>query len=134
MVLDMAQHGKNGLVRIEDIARRQDISAKYLEKLVRQLKGTGYIKSRRGPNGGHALAKPPGEITIGEIVRVLEGTPSLVDCSGNSQNCPRLEECLTHRAWQEVTRVMYEKLDSITLEDLLESPRPCSLEKNPENP
>ncbi|MFP4474062.1 MAG: RrF2 family transcriptional regulator [Desulfatibacillaceae bacterium] len=125
MVLDLARHGQDGLVRIEDIAKRQDISAKYLEKLVRQLKGPGYIRSRRGPNGGHALTRPPDQITIGEIVRVLEGSPALVECAENNGQCPRMHECVTHLAWMEVTKAMYEKLDSITVADLMAMEPPC---------
>ena len=119
MMLDMAQHGANGPVRIKDIADRQGVSVKYLEKLVRELKQAGFVKSRRGPRGGHELALPLGEITVGAIVRVLEGDLKLVDCDGPKGACTRREDCLTRAIWSEAARAMHAHLDGITLADLV---------------
>ena len=120
MILDMALHGQNGPVRIKDIAARQGVSVKYLEKLVRDLKEAGFVRSRRGPRGGHELAKPLSEITVGAIVRALEGEFSLVECDGeDGAACPRLADCLTRDVWAEAARAMHERLDAITLADLV---------------
>jgi len=125
LALDIALHGADGPVRIKDIARRQGISVKYLEKLVRDLKQAGFIISRRGPKGGHQLAKPQDKISVGEIVSVLEGDLSLVDCVAESENCPRVADCMTRNVWVQAARAMSDKLHSITLAELVEKSRPC---------
>ena len=119
MILDMAQHSQNGPVRIKDIAARQGVSVKYLEKLVRELKAAGFVKSRRGPRGGHELALPLEAISVGAIVRVLEGDLTLVDCDGPDGACIRSADCLTRRVWMEAAKAMHIRLDAITLADLV---------------
>lgn len=125
MALDIAQHGRTSPVRISDIAERQGVSVKHLEKLIRELKLAGFIKSKRGPRGGHMLAKDPAEISVGEIVRVLEGDVSLVECTGDSSVCDRTDTCLTRSLWQQAAEAMYDKLNSITLAELLEDVKEC---------
>lgn len=125
MALDIAQNGQNAPVRISDIAERQGVSVKYLEKLIRELKLAGFIRSKRGPRGGHMLAKEPGEISVGEIVRVLEGDVSLVECTGDESVCDRTDTCLTRSLWQQAAEAMYEKLNSITLADLMADVKEC---------
>lgn len=119
MMLDLAQHYDDGPVQIGDIARRHDISVKYLEQLIIPLKKANYIKSVRGPKGGHVLAKPPEEITVGEVVKILEGGISLVDCIENPDICDRSETCLTRGIWETATRAMSQELDSMTLSDMI---------------
>ncbi|MDD2902551.1 MAG: Rrf2 family transcriptional regulator [Syntrophales bacterium] len=119
LMLDMAEHYNDGPIRLVTIARRQDISVKYLEQIIIPLKKAQYIKSVRGPKGGHALTKPPEEITVGEIVAVLEDGISLVECSHNGDFCQRSSFCPTRHIWLEASRAMFERLDSITLADLL---------------
>ena len=126
MILDMAMHGQNGPVRIKDIAARQGVSVKYLEKLVRELKDAGFVRSRRGPRGGHELDKPLDEISVGDIVRALEGDLSLVECNGEGGPCPRTTDCLTRGVWMEAAQAMHEKLDSITLADLINGRTGCA--------
>ena len=81
-----------------DISQRQDISKKFLEKIIRSLKQAGFIKSVRGPKGGHQLAMDPKDITVGDIVRVLEGDMALVDCEKDEGLCRKAPGCLT-RIW-----------------------------------
>lgn len=121
MMLDMAQHRDAGPVQIGDIAKRQDISVKYLEQLVIPLKKANYVKSVRGPKGGYMLAKPPEEITVGEIVKVLEGGVNLSDCIENPDICERSASCLTRGLWEEATRAVYETLNSVTLSEMIET-------------
>jgi Rrf2 family protein len=120
MVLDMAQHCDNGPVQVGSIAKRQDISVKYLEQLVIPLKKANYVYSVRGPKGGHLLSKRPEEITVGEIVELLEGGINLASCIGNPDVCERHESCLTRTIWQEATEAIYNRLHSITLAEMLE--------------
>ena len=120
MMLDMAQHCQDGPVQIGSIAKRQDISVKYLEQLIIPLKKADYITSVRGPKGGHMLAKSPDEITVGEIVKLLEGGIDLSDCVAQPDICERHASCLTRSVWQEATEAMYEKLDAITLSEMIQ--------------
>ncbi len=119
MMLDLAQHYGESPVQIGEIARRQDISVKYLEQLIIPLKKANYIKSVRGPKGGHELAKPPEEITVGEIVELLEGGINLADCIENPDTCERSETCLTRGIWETATKAMSQELNSITLSDMI---------------
>ena len=121
MLLDLALNGSEGPVRVNEIAARQGISVKYLEKLSRTLKKAGLIRSLRGSKGGHMLAKPAKDITMGEVVRALEGDLNLVTCWSDRTSCPRLKDCPTSFLWQEVSKALLEKLDSMRLGDLLRS-------------
>lgn len=120
MLLDMAQHAEGGPVQIGSIAKRQDISVKYLEQLIIPLKKANYIHSVRGPKGGHLLSKPPRDITVGEIVELLEGGINLSDCIANPAVCDRHEACLTRAIWEDATDAMYDRLHSITLSEMIQ--------------
>ena len=120
LMLDMAEHYHDGPVHLMKIANRQGISVKYLEQIIIPLKKAQYVKSVRGPKGGHVLARPPEEITVGEIVALLEEGDSLVECSHNEAICDRSPFCPTRHIWQEAAEAMFAKLASITLADLLE--------------
>ena len=91
---------------------------KYLEQLIIPLKKAKFIRSIRGPKGGHVLAKPPEEITIGEIVSVLEKGTDLVECAVNPEVCERSDDCKTRYIWDVATQAMYDKLNSITLSEV----------------
>ncbi len=122
-MLDLALYGKGKPLPLRDIAKRQNISLKYLEQLTGKLKKDGLITSRRGPFGGHLLAKPPGEITISDIVRSLEETTALTECSESQEPycgvCNRAGECLSRWVWIEASKAMFARLDQITLESLI---------------
>lgn len=120
MMLDLAQHYDEGPIQIGNIAKRQDISVKYLEQLIIPLKKANLIRSFRGPKGGHMLAKPPDEITVGEIVDLLEGGIDLAGCIENPEDCDRSHSCLTRDIWKEATDAMFDKLNSITLSNMIE--------------
>jgi Rrf2 family protein len=121
MMIDMAQRYDSGPVQIGDIAQRIDVSVKYLEQLIIPLKKAGYITSVRGPKGGHLLTRAPHEITVGEIVDVLEGGINLSNCVGDPKVCEKSEECLTRNLWEEATKAMRDKLNSATLAQMIES-------------
>jgi Rrf2 family protein len=118
LVLDMAQHYGKRAIQLSEIARRQNISVKYLEQIIRPLKKANYIKSFRGAKGGHMLNKPPEEITVGEIVALLEDSPSLTPCVDNPDVCDRVDNCPTRLIWQEATKAMYDKLSQIRFSEL----------------
>lgn len=123
MLLDIALNGGEGPVRISDISKRQGVSVKYLEKLIRPLKKADYIKSKRGPKGGHMLAKPPQEISVGEVVRLLEGELALTECAANGSVCNGSADCIMRQVWVKVTGAMYKQLDALRFSDLVEMSR-----------
>jgi Rrf2 family protein len=126
LILDIAANCQDGPVRISETAARQKISVKYLERIVQVLKNAGYVKSKRGNKGGHLLAKPVGEITVGEIVRVLEGECFLVDCIGDASACANAASCITRKVWFDASKAMFEKLDAINFGDLVDLARESS--------
>ncbi|MFA5109950.1 MAG: Rrf2 family transcriptional regulator [Desulfobaccales bacterium] len=119
LMLDLAEHYLAGPVHLSSVARDQGISVKYLEQIIIPLKKANYVKSVRGPKGGHILAKPPEEITIGEIVALLEDGARLTECADNPLICERSPVCATRYLWREAAQAMFEKLESITLADLV---------------
>ena len=119
LILDMAQHHDGEPIQLGDIAKRQNISLKYLEQIIRPLKKANYIKSFRGPKGGHVLNKPPAAITVGEIVAVLEGGAGLTQCSEDPSACERVDDCITRFLWVEASKAIFERLSTITFADLL---------------
>ena len=123
MLLDMAQHYNQGPVQLGDIAKRQNISVKYLEQIIITLKKAHYVESVRGPKGGHLLAKPPEQITVAEIVALLEEGTSLVECTEHAEVCERAPRCPTRLIWQEAAQAMFDRLKAITLADLVERAR-----------
>lgn len=118
LMVDLAEHSKDGPIQLGEIAKRQNISLKYLEQLIIPLKKAKFIKSVRGPKGGHALAKSPEDITIGEIVNVLERGIDLTDCTQDPGICERSKGCKTRHLWSMATKAMYDKLNSLTLSDV----------------
>jgi Rrf2 family protein len=119
MILDMAQNYGQNAIQLGEIANRQNISLKYLEQIIRPLKEAGYIISFRGAKGGHMLSKPPEEITVGEIVAVLEGGDTLIHCDKDPEDCERVDSCLTRYLWMEAATAMFQRLSTITFADLL---------------
>ena len=123
LLLDMAQHYNQGPVQLGDIAKRQDISVKYLEQIIIPLKKARFIESVRGPKGGHVLARPPEEITVAEIVALLEDGATLVACTERAEVCGRAGTCPTRLIWKDASQAMFDKLKSVTLADLVEKAR-----------
>ena len=120
ILVDLARNHGQEPVQIGEISKRQDISVKYLEQLIRPLKQANLVTSVRGPKGGHLLAKRPEEITLGQIVRLFEGQSELVECISNPEKCSMSDDCQVRLAWGDATRVLYEKLDGTTIADLME--------------
>jgi len=119
MILKLAESYNKGPLQIGEIASQLDISVKYLEQLIIPLKKANLITSVRGPKGGHKLAKPPKEITVGEIVKILEGGIDLTDCVANPAVCEKNKSCNTRSIWEEATKAMYDNLNSITLSSMI---------------
>lgn len=125
MLLDIAMHGDTQPVSIKDIARRQGISVKYLEKLIRVLRHAGYITSTLGAHGGYQLAHKAEDILVGDVVYALEELEAPAECDEDNPCCPRMAVCLTRTIWEEATKAMYRKLNTFTLADLMRDAKLC---------
>lgn len=123
LILDLAVYGKENFVPLSDVSKRQNISLKYLEQLIVKLKKDGFINSQRGPSGGHMLAKKPEDISVGDIVRSLEGRMAITDCAEQEEKlcgvCNRAGDCLSRWVWIEASRAMFERLDAISIQTLI---------------
>jgi Rrf2 family transcriptional regulator, cysteine metabolism repressor len=107
-------------VFLKDIARLQDISEKYLSQIVIDLKMARLIDGFRGAHGGYVLIKAPAEISVYDILVILEGDLVLVDCTRNPASCNRVLHCVSQEVWDKLSQVMINTLAGITLADLLE--------------
>ncbi len=119
LMLDLALHYGEGPVLLKDISGRQGISEKYLWQLINSLKTVGLIGSTRGAHGGYVLARPPEEISLKEIVRVLEGSLCLVDCVENPAVCDRSQTCTSRDIWSEASNQISQILESMTLDKMV---------------
>lgn len=124
LMVDLAQHFADGPIPLAQIAKRQDLSAKYLEQLIILLKGAGLIRSARGRRGGYMLARKPEDISVGEIVETLEGKLAVVDCVTEPDLCYRSPECPTREIWVGMTDVLKNQLFFLTLQDILRKSEP----------
>ena len=124
LLLELARHYGQSPVSVGDAAKTLDVSVKYLEQIIRSLKKAHLVVSTRGPKGGHALAKSPEEISLGYIVRRLQGSDALTNCVYTPEDCIRSDECRVRIAWKQATEALYAKLDSVTINDLLVSEDP----------
>lgn len=119
LMLDLALE-ENQVVRLKDVAKRQNISVKYLEQIISVFQKCGYVKSMRGPGGGYMLAKKPEEYTAGMILRQIEGSLAPVACLENEVNtCARKEGCVTLRFWEMLYDAINGVVDKVTLADLV---------------
>ena len=120
LMLDLAARFGQGPVFLKDIAKRQEISEKYLWQVLSSLKNAGLINSTRGAHGGYCLARPPAEITLKDIISVLEGNLCLVKCVNNKSFCKRSDDCIANQVWSELTGKISQLFASFTLENMLE--------------
>lgn len=119
-MVDLALHADGDPVKIKDIAKRQEISGKYLEQIISILSRAGYVRSIRGNQGGYYLSRPASEYTVGMILRVTEGSLAPVDClTGEENPCSRQQACVTLRLWKELDESIRHVVDHYTLEDLV---------------
>ncbi|MBR0277016.1 MAG: Rrf2 family transcriptional regulator [Clostridia bacterium] len=121
MLADLAENSGDGFSSLKDIAKRQEISKKYLEQIVGALNHGGILITGRGYQGGYKLAKAPSEYTVGSILRLTEGSLAPVTCLENSVNtCNRKDFCVTLPIWEGLYEVINNYLDNITLQDIID--------------
>lgn len=121
LMLDLAEHADEGFIALKDIAKRQDISKKYLEQIIPILNRSGFLQTSRGFQGGYRLTKPAKDYTVLDVLNAAEGSLAPVSClEGDENNCPRKAECLTLPVWQGLKTTVENYLGGITLQDILD--------------
>ena len=118
-VLDIAMHGGKGPITLNDIARRQEVSKKYIGHIVNQLMAAGILESVRGPQGGYMLARPAKQIRLGEIIRALDGSMAPVRCVEKPAVCGRSNRCATQEIWVTLKEKCDAVVDGISMADLV---------------
>ncbi len=123
VMTDLAERDAGTYTAMREIAQRQEISLKYLEKILPALVSGGLIEGVHGKGGGYRLRRTPEQITAGEILRLTEGDLSPVSCvSGGDGGCRRLGDCRTHPLWEGLNDAVNRYLDGVTLADLTRHP------------
>ena len=120
VMIDLAEHADEGCLPMKEVAQRQDISLKYLEKILPLLVAGNLVEGLHGKGGGYRLTRAPKDYPIGEILRLTEGSLAPVAClECNAQKCERTADCRTLPMWSELNRRINEYLDSVTIADLM---------------
>jgi Rrf2 family cysteine metabolism transcriptional repressor len=122
-MLELAYHYGEGPIELKEIAKKENISLKYLEQVINPLRGAGLVKAVRGSKGGYSLAKPPSEICLYDVVETLEGPLNLLECLRDSKVCQKVPSCVTRDIWQEVSEAISKIFYSVTLEDMVNRKR-----------
>ncbi len=118
-LLDLAVNYEQGVSTIHDVAKRIDAPVKFLEQVLLELKNGGFVESKRGKVGGYSLAKVPSSITLGEVVRFIDGSIEPIACvNSRYSNCRDLSKCIFKGIWEEVTLATSKIIDNVTFDDL----------------
>ncbi len=120
-MFELALHYGDGPIALKNVAENQGVSEHYLEQLIAVLRKAKFVKSVRGAMGGYMLAKDPKDITVGDIIRTLDGPMLPSDCIIEEQasNCERSEYCVTKVVWEKIWNSFNDVVDSITLADMV---------------
>ena len=123
VMIDLAEHSNGGYIPMKEVAQRQNISLKYIERIVPVLTKSGCVEGVHGKGGGYRLTRPPEDYTVGEILRLAEGDLSPVAClQEGAKPCPRAAECRTLPMWKEYYDLTRRYFDGITLANLMDTP------------
>jgi Rrf2 family protein len=122
-LVEIAAASPQQTLSLKDVARKQQVSVKYLEQIISSLKAAGLVNAVRGPGGGYELTKPPDAIGLDEVYEALEGSAAPVHCVDDPASCAMREVCPTRETWVEVREAIEEVLRKTTLDDLLERRR-----------
>ena len=129
--VDLALHAHEKPVLRRDIAARQEISADYVAQLFRRLRKAELVEGVKGPGGGYRLARDTATISVGDVVRAVEGAVAVVHCvaPGEELSCNRVDRCAAHLLWGRLSAVITDFLDSVTLQDLSDEARSLQQEE-----
>lgn len=130
-LIDLAQYSEQEAVSISSISQRQNISESYLEQLVAKLRKAGLVTSIRGAQGGYRLAKPADSISVGDILRALEGNLQAVECSAQTdEGCQGADLCVTKYVWQRINESIAKTVDEMMLDQLVEESKKACQNKS----
>jgi Rrf2 family protein len=122
-MVDLAQHGGDAPVARQELAERQEISADYVAQLFGTLQAAGLVEGVKGPGGGYRLARDATRITAGDVVQAVEGPLAVVHCAlpgpDEKPACDRVDHCVTHLLWKQMSETMMDVLNAVSLEDLV---------------
>ena len=120
-MLELALNYNKGVLAINDLARKGEIPFKFLEQVLLMLKKGGFLDSKRGINGGYLLARPPEKITIGEVIRFIEGPIELISCAGreNYEKCKDFKSCVFKDIWNQIYIATSLVVDTVTFAELV---------------
>ena len=123
--IDLARYSEEGPVSINSIAQRQNLSEGYLEQLMAKLKKAGLVKSLRGSGGGYILARDASEVSVGDVLRALEGNMELVTCAAfhEVEACGLEKTCVTKYVWQKINESILKTIDEIKIDTLVKQSR-----------
>lgn len=120
VLIDLAEHNDRDYIPMKEIAARQEISLKYLERIIPVLSKNGFIEGIQGKGGGYRLVKEPNECKIGDVLRLTEGGLAPVSClKADAKPCAKQSECRTFPLWHDLYRLVGDYLDSKTLADII---------------
>jgi Rrf2 family protein len=119
LLMELTQHRDDKPVFLNEIAKNQAISEKYLSKLVIPLRGAGIIKSERGAHGGYVLARKPDAINLRQVIEALEGGFTLVDCTEDPEACARASDCAARSVWTGLEAAMKGYCEALSLADIV---------------
>jgi Rrf2 family transcriptional regulator, cysteine metabolism repressor len=133
-VLELSKYYGQGTIRISKIAEKQVIPPRFLENILNELKSTDLIDSRRGARCGYLLIKNPSEITVGEVIRLIDGPLDPVQCTidQNKNKCPLKENCSLVRLWSRAKKAIEDVYDNTSFHDLVEQEKELSTNRYPD--
>ena len=122
VLIDLAEHSGGGYIPMKEVAARQEISLKYLERIMPALIKNQLVAGMHGKGGGYRLTKSPEEYRVGDVLRLTEGDLAPVACLGcNAKTCARAPQCRTLPMWREFYEMTNRYFDGITLADLMQN-------------
>lgn len=124
-MLELSRHYEERPLHIREISKAQDIPRRFLEQILLLLKRAGYLRSRKGPNGGYHLSRPPAQISVAEVIRVMDGPLAPIDCVSVTAHevCPHESSCSLKWLWKDVRDAVAGILEKTTFEDLVKRTR-----------
>lgn len=120
LMLDLAINHTGNYIPLKAIAQRQEISDKYLEQIIHILSKSGFVQSARGAQGGYRLARKPADYTVGEILRLVEGSLAPVSCLDCGNGCDRMDRCITISLYKKIQDAVDSVVDHTTLQDMID--------------
>lgn len=123
-LVDLAINHESGLARTSEIAKRQNIPEPYLARVLHSLQKNGLTEAQRGPLGGHSLKMDPSKITMGMVMRYLDGTQTLIGCLEDASVCNHSTQCGQRGIWRNVEQAIWQVLDSTSISDITEESKP----------